>query len=113
MQLQSSLVVHSMFFYSLGDISVMMASAQVVETSVNTNNSPSQDYTTNPDDHSNHNRDISCRSKELHFITGHSCFPAQYSSFQKSCIILNRILHVDMTVSEKLQGPLDIMFNVD
>ena len=32
-----------------------MASAQVVETSVNTNNSPSQDYTTNPDDHSNHN----------------------------------------------------------
>ena len=35
----------------------MMASAQVVETSVNTNNSPSQDYTTNPDDHSNHNID--------------------------------------------------------
>ena len=35
----------------------MMASAQVVETSVNTNNSPSQDYTTNPDDHSNHNSD--------------------------------------------------------
>ena len=32
-----------------------MASAQVVETSVNTNNSPSQNYTTNPDDHSNHN----------------------------------------------------------
>ena len=32
-----------------------MASAQVVETSVNTNNSPSQDYTTNRDDHSNHN----------------------------------------------------------
>ena len=35
----------------------MMASAQVVETSVNTNNTPSQDYTTNPDDHSNHNID--------------------------------------------------------
>ena len=35
----------------------MMASAQVVETSVNTNNSPSQDYTKNPDDHSNHNID--------------------------------------------------------
>ena len=35
----------------------MMASAQVVETSVNTNNSPSQDYTPNPDDHSNHNID--------------------------------------------------------
>ena len=36
---------------------MMMASAQVVETSVNTNNSSSQDYTTNPDDHSNHNID--------------------------------------------------------
>ena len=35
-----------------------MASAQVVETSVNTNNSPSQDYTTNPDDHSNHNKNF-------------------------------------------------------
>ena len=35
-----------------------MASGQVVETSVNTNNSPSQDYTTNPDDHSNHNIDL-------------------------------------------------------
>ena len=35
----------------------MMASAQVVKTSVNTNNSPSQEYTTNPDDHSNHNID--------------------------------------------------------
>ena len=34
-----------------------MASAQVVETSVNANNSPSQDYTTSPDDHSNHNID--------------------------------------------------------
>ena len=33
-----------------------MASAQVVETSVNTNNSPSQDYTTNLDNHSNHNK---------------------------------------------------------
>ena len=37
--------------------SSMMASARVVETSVNTNNSPSQDHTTNPDDHSNHNID--------------------------------------------------------
>ena len=35
----------------------MMASAQVVETSVNTNNSPSQEYTTKPDDQSNHNID--------------------------------------------------------
>ena len=35
----------------------MMASAQVVEMSVNTNNSPSQDYTTNPDDPSNNNID--------------------------------------------------------
>ena len=36
---------------------LMMASAQVVETSVNTNSSPSQDYATNPDDHSNYNID--------------------------------------------------------
>ena len=36
---------------------LMVASAQVVKTSVNTNNSPSRDYTTNPDDHSNHNID--------------------------------------------------------
>ena len=35
-----------------------MASAQVVETSVKTNNSP-QDYTTNPDDHSNLNSFVS------------------------------------------------------
>ena len=34
-----------------------MASAQVVKTSLNTNNSPSRDYTTNPDDHSNHTID--------------------------------------------------------
>ena len=41
----------------LQSFTLMMASAQVVETSVNTNNSPSQDYTTNPDDHSiNHNK---------------------------------------------------------
>ena len=39
----------------LQSFTLMMASAQVVETSVNTNNSPSQDYNTNPDDHSNHN----------------------------------------------------------
>ena len=36
---------------------MMMASAQIVETSVNTNNSPSQGYTTNADDHSNYNID--------------------------------------------------------
>ena len=41
----------------LQSFTLMMASAQVVETSVNTNNSLSQDYTTNPDDHSNHNID--------------------------------------------------------
>ena len=40
----------------LQSFTLMMASAQVVETSVNTNNSPSQDYTTNPDNHSNHNK---------------------------------------------------------
>ena len=41
----------------LQSFTLMMASAQVVETSVNTNNSASQDYTTNPDDYSNHNID--------------------------------------------------------
>ena len=41
----------------LQSFTLMMASAQVVETSVNTNNSPYQDYITNPDDHSNHNID--------------------------------------------------------
>ena len=40
----------------LQSFTLMMASAQIVETSVNTNNSPSQGYTTNPDDHSNHNK---------------------------------------------------------
>ena len=44
-------------YCNLQSFTLMMASAQVVETSVNTNNSPSQDYTTNPDDHSNHNID--------------------------------------------------------
>ena len=34
-----------------------MASAKVVETSVNPDNSPFQDYSTNPDDHSNYNID--------------------------------------------------------
>ena len=42
----------------LQSFTLMMASAQVVETSVNTNNSPSQDYTTSPDDHSNHNNTV-------------------------------------------------------
>ena len=42
-----------------------MASAQVVETSVNTNNSPSQDYTTNPDDHSNHNTTFLMNPKNI------------------------------------------------
>ena len=41
----------------LQSFTLMMASTQVVKTSVNTNNSPSQDYTINPDDHSNHNID--------------------------------------------------------
>ena len=38
-------------------ITLMMTSAQVVETSVNTNSSLSQDYTAKQDDHSNHNID--------------------------------------------------------
>ena len=41
-----------------------MASTQVVETSVNTNNSPSQDYTTNPDDHSNHNKKLIVKERD-------------------------------------------------
>ena len=54
-----------------------MASAQVVETSVNTNNSPSQDHTTNPDDHSNHNIDRLTWVQTFHcykyyFITSNS-----------------------------------------
>ena len=36
---------------------IRVKDCKLVETSVNTNNSPSQDYTTNPDDHSNHNID--------------------------------------------------------
>ena len=44
---------------------LMMASAQVVETSVNTNNSLSQDYTTNPDNHSNHNKDNKTEKKSV------------------------------------------------
>ena len=50
----------------------MMASAQVVETSVNTNNSPSQDYTTNPDDHSNHNIDSPGFSQIFHCYNKYS-----------------------------------------
>ena len=46
---------------------LMMASAQVVETSVNTNNSPSQDYTTNSDDHSNHNQVSTLQCKSAKF----------------------------------------------
>ena len=47
----------------------MMASAQVVETSVNTNNSPSQDNTTNPDDHSNYNIYFFTRTPDLSVIS--------------------------------------------
>ena len=45
-----------------------MASAQVVETSVNTNNSPSQDYTTNPDDHLNHSEDLYGKLTAIGFV---------------------------------------------
>ena len=44
----------SILVTDLQSFTLMMASAQVVETSINTNNSPCQDYTTNPDNHSNH-----------------------------------------------------------
>ena len=49
----------------------MMASAQVVETSGNTNNSPSQDYTTNPDDHSKHNIDSNQAANAYLFLRAH------------------------------------------
>ena len=57
----------------------MMASAQVVETSVNTNNSPSQDYTTNPD-HSNHNIDISYTDKKKTTVIGVSFFSLKFQN---------------------------------
>ena len=47
---------------------MMMAFTQVVETSVNTNNSPSQDYTTNPDGHSNHNSLFFAAKKEASYV---------------------------------------------
>ena len=59
-----------------------MASAQVVETSVNTNNSPSQDYTTNPDDHSNHNIILMYRSSNFS-ITQASCSKFIHSRVRK------------------------------
>ena len=46
----------------------MMASAKVVETSVNTKNSPSQDHTTNPDDHSNHNFGLLSSTEKLRVL---------------------------------------------
>ena len=49
----------------------VMASAQVVETSVNTKNSPSQDYTTNPDDHSSHNKGPAIPLNPSKFINIH------------------------------------------
>ena len=51
-----------------------MASTQVVKMSVNTNNSPSQDYTTNPDDHSNHNIHSYC-----HFLLSWKVLATLYS----------------------------------
>ena len=59
----------------------MMASAQVVETTVNTNNSPSQDYTTNPDNHSNHNK-VACLLHLLVFLFAVSKLLAAGQSFQ-------------------------------
>ena len=61
-----------------------MASAQVVETSVNTNNSPSQDYTTNPDDHSNHNI---CLGLKLWFLS-----LLQDTNFNSPFILFNEFL---------------------
>ena len=64
----------------LQSFTLMMASAQVVETSVNTNNSPSQDYTTNPDDHSNHN--IYTIYRYIHYIQDDTdMYPSKYGIY--------------------------------
>ena len=60
-----------------------MASAQVVKTSVNTNNSPSQDYTTNPDNHSHHNINET--------INKHRSFYLIFSYKFYSCILFSQI----------------------
>ena len=65
---------------------MMMASAQVVETSVNTNNSPSQDYITNPDDHlkPQHCLCLCCYSYLTSFSKDHSlCCSWLYQSHLK------------------------------
>ena len=65
-----------------------MASAQVVETSVNTNSSPSQDYTTNPEDHSNHNTIYyNCNLNTARaYIWNLRVSTCQSSLFSKHCI---------------------------
>ena len=64
----------------LQSFTLMMASAQVVETSVNTNNSPSQDYTTNPDNHSNHN--IYTIYRYIHYIQDDTdMYPSKYGIY--------------------------------
>ena len=67
----------------LQSFTLMMASAQVVKTSVNTNNSPSQDYTKNPDGHSNHNID-SPGFKPFNVITLNSIISAarEFKTYQ-------------------------------
>ena len=63
-----------------------MASSQVVETSVNTNNSPSQDYTTNPDDHSNHNRN------KIYFLTQYALSKASRKVYFALSVLHARII---------------------
>ena len=64
----------------------MMASALVVETSVNTNNSPSQDDTTNLDDHSNHNNNSNINNSNIN----HS-YSIKNKKFKHSIVVCLRI----------------------
>ena len=67
-----------------------MASTQVVETSVNTNNSP-QDYTTNPDDHSN----------RQHWLTWVQTFHC-YNSVITAIFLLQMFMKLNMHTDPKL-----------
>ena len=89
----------------------MMASAQAVETSVNTNNSPSKDYTTNQDDHSNHNIDS----------PGFKPFTAIYNQVVWNCSLTGHVAVFDHAKSGRFQfsyqvsifnqhGPLSFFF---
>ena len=85
---------------NLQSFTLMMALAQVVKTSVNTNNSPSQDYTTNPDDHSNHNID-SPGFKPFNVIHSvpfvSNIAVVEWLCFKDTAFISNTLLHLKWT----------------